>query len=687
MGLVIGIDVGGTFTDVAAFDFDSDQLWITKVPSTPRDPSQAFMRAVNKICNFSNQSLGRIERIVHGTTVGTNAIIERKGATIGILTTQGFEDILVMGRQKRSYMYDLFTEPETPLFLAPRRQIVGVPERIDAEGAVLVPLDEAQVAAAVENLIENYGVNSIAVCYLFSFLNPAHELRTREIIKEKYPHIRVTLSSLVDPRFREYERLLVTAFDAYIGPKVSEYFQRLVQELQVRGVPADLQIMQSSGGIAGTETALAKAVTTVLSGPSAGAIGGLFVGQQAGWENIITLDMGGTSSDVALIQKGKPLLSYEGKVENYPLRVPMIDVNTIGAGGGSIAWIDAGGALRVGPQSAGADPGPACYGNSGTEPTVTDASLVLGYLNPDYFASGELKLKRELAWRAIEEKVARPLGMDVYQAALGIHRIVNAKMADQLRLVTVKRGFDPRDFALVAMGGGGPVNAGMLARDLSISRVIVPKTPGVLSAFGLLVAQIQHEHAKTYKKDAREADVGEIMDIFTELDSICGTKMVGEKVDPAQTKITRYAEIRYVGQSYELEVQFPGEELNPEALKAAIASFHGLHDLIYGHKEEESPIEFVTLRTVHSFPMPRPSANWQPEGRSGVEAEKGRRLAYFEGSVRPLETPVYERDLLLEGVIIMGPAIVEQHDTTTVIYPEQSATIDLWGNLIIDIKK
>jgi N-methylhydantoinase A len=684
MTLIIGIDVGGTFTDAVAYDTTSEKMWVTKVISTPEDPSEAFSAAVKKMIAVTDTPPERIERVVHGTTVGTNTIITKKGATVGILTTQGFEDILVMGRQKRSNMYDLLIGPETPLFLAPRRRIKGIPERIDAEGIEVLPLDEERVSSAIEDLVNNFAVDSIAVCYLFSFMNPKHELRTKEIINEKYPQMRVSLSSAIDPRFREYERLCVTAFDAYIGPKISAYFQRLKTELHQMNIPAELQIMQSSGGIAGVETVLSKTVNTVLSGPAAGAISGQFIGELVSCENVITLDMGGTSNDVALIQKGKPLLSYEGKVENYPLRVPMIDVNCIGAGGGSIAWIDAGGALRVGPQSAGADPGPACYGKGGSEATVTDASVVLGYLNPNYFAGGDFCLDPKLAWDVIENRIAKPLGLDVPQAALGIHRIVNANMSDQLRLVTVKRGFDPREFTLVPLGGAGPVNAGVVAADLSIKKIVVPRTPGVLSAFGLLVAQIQHEHAKTLKKNVREVDIEELNKAYLELDYECKLKMSKEKVFE-NVQITHYAEMRYVGQSYELEVQLLGTVINQKVLNEAITKFHNLHDQIYGHHDLKSPVEIVTLRSVHSFQLPRPNIIWEPKGKSLTDARKGERLAYFEGEPEAVLTFIYQREFLPPGVLISGPAIVEQLDTTTVIYPNQSVTVDKWGNLIIDV--
>src|SRR5919202_2921166 len=421
-------------------------------------------------------------------------------------------------------MYDVFLDPETPSFLAPRRQRVGIRERLDAEGNVLQPLDEPQVVQAVATLRRLYGVQSLAVCYLFSFVNPVHEQRTRALIAEHFPDLTVSLSSEIDPVFREYERVCVTAFDAYVRPTVAVYMQRLGEALSAMGITATLQVMQSRGGLTSVQTATERPVTMLLSGPASGVIGGRFAGEQSHLRDLITLDIGGTSCDVALVRKGKPLISREGRIARYPLRVPMVDVSTVGAGGGSLAWLDSSGGLRVGPQSAGADPGPACYSRGGTVPTITDASVVLGYLNPHYFAGGDLTLRVEQAHQVIGNMATR-LHMTPEALAAGMHRIINARMADEIRLVSVRRGYDPRQFALVLLGGAGPVHGGRLAAMLSIPTTVVPTAPGVLSAFGLLVANIEHDQSRTFAVKADEADVERIVQILAELDLLGQEKM------------------------------------------------------------------------------------------------------------------------------------------------------------------
>ncbi|HEX6080992.1 MAG TPA: hydantoinase/oxoprolinase family protein, partial [Methylomirabilota bacterium] len=434
----IGVDIGGTFTDIVALD-RSGRLALTKVPTTPRNLLEGIAAATTKVLALAGATPADVERFIHGTTVATNAILEQKGATTALLTTAGFEDVLEMGRMKRSRMYDLGMDPEVPTFLAPRRRRLGIRERLDAGGHALVPLHEEDVRQAVE-ILRAQGVSAVAVCYLFSFLNPAHERRTREIIAELAPEISVSLSSEVDPTFREYERSVVTAFDAYLGPVVKRYLAGLAETLRglgVRGVPL---IMRSRGGIVSAALAAQQPVTLFLSGPAGGVIGAAFAAERSGVANFVSLDMGGTSNDVALVRDGRPLLVGEGAIGPFPVRTPMVDVNTIGAGGGSIAWIDAAGGLRVGPRSAGAEPGPACYGRGGDEATVTDASVVLGYLNPARFAGGSLPLDVAAAERALAA-LGRRLGLDPVAAAAGIHRVINARMADQIRLVTIKRGY------------------------------------------------------------------------------------------------------------------------------------------------------------------------------------------------------------------------------------------------------
>src|SRR5215831_556378 len=462
----------------------------------------------------------------------------------------------------RHQMYELALDPETPAFLAPGRFRRDVPERIGPTGEVLVALDAAAVAAAADALVAA-GAQAIAVVFLFSFLNDVHEQRARAIIAERHPDVFVSLSCEVDPAFREYERTVVTTFDAYVKPVVDRYLANLDAGLAARGVPAPLQIMQSRGGISSSATARLRPVRLFLSGPAAGVIGARKVGAAVGARDLITVDIGGTSCDIALIENGTPALRSEGRIDGYPVRVSMVDVNSIGAGGGSIAWLDAARGLRVGPHSAGADPGPACYGLGGAQPTVTDASVVLGYLDPEHFAGGRMKLQPELAREAIARVIARPLGMSIEEAALGIHRIVNAQIAEGIRLVSIRQGHDPRRFTLLPLGGAGALHACALAEELGIGRIIVPPNPGVLSAAGLLAAPVEHEVSSALPRALGEATMAEVRDALDRLDARCVALMAQESVAPTDVTRRYFADICYAGQAYHLEVPFAPDAAEP----------------------------------------------------------------------------------------------------------------------------
>jgi N-methylhydantoinase A len=671
----IGVDIGGTFTDIVALD-RAGRLALTKVPSTPKDLLEGIGAAVTQVLALAGARPADVERCIHGTTVATNAILEQKGAVTAILTTEGFEDVLELGRMKRSRMYDLAMDPEVPTFLAPRRRRVGIPERLDARGRILVPLDEDAVRAAVPAL-RAQAVQAIAVCYLFSFVNPAHERRTREIIAELAPEISVSLSSEVDPTFREYERLCVTAFDAYLGPVVKRYLAGLADTLRGLGVPGVPLIMRSRGGIVSAALAAQQPVTLFLSGPAGGVIGAAFAAERSGVSDFVSLDMGGTSNDVAVVRDGTPLLASEGAIGPYPVRTPMVDVNTIGAGGGSIAWIDAAGGLRVGPRSAGADPGPACYGRGGDEATVTDASVVLGYLNPARFAGGTLALDVAAAERAVAA-IGRRLGVDAVTAAAGIHRVVNARMADQIRLVTIKRGYDPRQFSLVVLGGAGPVHGAALAAEMGMAEVLVPEAPGVLAAFGLLAAAIEHHHARTLQAPTDAADLDAVNSCLAELDAAGRDRVREEGVAADHARVAYAADMRYVGQAYELEVPIAVPVVR-ERMPEILAAFHAVHERVYGYARTQQPVEFVNFRAVHTYPLPRPVVT--PAARATgtlADARLGERRAYF-GAFVP--TAIYERARLPLGARLAGPAIVEQSDTTTVIPPGVTALVDDAGNL------
>ncbi len=666
----VGIDVGGTFTDVAC-TVDGALLHAFKVPSTPTNPANAVLHALNELAG-RGVDLSHVNSLAHGTTVATNAVLERKGARIGVLATQGFADTLEIGRQMRRDLYSIRLDPETPVFLAPGERRFGIEERIGPEGAIIQALDETSVRDALDALV-TLGVGSIAVSLLFSFVNPTHEERIKEIVQTDYPSLDISLSSEVDPAFREYERTAVTAFDAYIKPVVSRYLADLTEEAKRAGVDAPLQVMQSRGGLAHATVASARPVRLFLSGPAAGVIGGQSEGALVGEEALITLDVGGTSCDIALISSATPLTRSEGVIDGYTVRVPMVDVNAIGAGGGSIAWLDDAGGLRVGPHSAGSSPGPACYGQGGTEPTVTDASIVLGLVNPAFFAGGTLRLDPEAAHSVIRTKIAEPLGLSVEDAAAGIHQVLNAQMAEGIRLVSIGRGFDPREFALVALGGAGPVHACALAEELQIARVVLPRRPGVLSASGLLAAPIEHEAALSFGRTLDGADIADIRARLGLLDARCAELMAAEGQFEQPIEAEYFADVCYVGQSYYLEI--PLEPGDSAPLERLYERFLEAHDRIYGHAVEGAA-RFVNLRAVHRV-HPASATPGQHDGQTGPDGDVAptSRSVRIPGTSERTTAAIYQRDALRPGTEFTGPAVIEQTDTTTVVSPGWRATI------------
>jgi N-methylhydantoinase A len=681
----IGVDIGGTFTDVVLVR-DGRIAHFTKVPTTSSDPIGGVRAGVERALTAMKIEPSEVDRFVHGSTVAINALIQKKGAVTGLLATQGFEDTLEIGRHKRSRMYELFLEPETPAFLAPRRRRRGIPERVAADGSVVTPLEEDAVRRAVADLVSQ-GATALAVSYLFSFRNPQHERRTREVIREIHPDLHVSLSSEVDPAFREYERTVITTLDAYLHGAVGDYIARLRAELERMGFSAKLQVMQSRGGITNAESIMARPLALLLSGLAAGVIGSRHVAVAARQRDVISLDMGGTSCDIALIRSGTPILTNQTRVAHYPIRMQMVDVNTIGAGGGSIAWVDGAGGLRVGPHSAGAEPGPACYQRGGQEATVTDASLVLGYLNPDAFAGG-IRPDMDLAKAAIK-RVADRVGLSLVATAAGIHRIVNARMNDEVRRVSVQRGYDPREFSLLPLGGGGPVHGSAIALDLGMANVIVPDTAGVLSAFGLLVANIEHDQMETFGQRADRADPAAIEDIFKKLIALGQSKMAADGIAADRVDVRRQADMRYTGQSYELTIELASDAA--DQIKDAVDRFHDRHKDLYGHSNPGAPVELVNLRTVHvhhadsqTGRYPGPIADAAPSaGRS--TAPITHREAYFDAPGAYVRTPIYDRRSMAAGVTIEGPAIIEQPDTTVVVHPSQRASMRADRSLLIEV--
>ncbi|MGD9616220.1 MAG: hydantoinase/oxoprolinase family protein [Alphaproteobacteria bacterium] len=711
--VAIGVDIGGTFTDAVCVD-TAGETHLLKIPTTTRNPSAGAIAAIDVMRRRWGVAPEAITRFVHGTTIATNAVLERKGARIGLITTAGFKDVLEIGRQMRRAMYDLVLQPETPVFLAPGAFRKEVPERIGPAGEILAPLDEAAVVQAVAELVVE-GIEAIAVCYLFSFVNPAHEQRTREIISRLHPGLMVSLSCEVDPAFREYERTCVTAFDAYVKPVVGRYLEEMERDLAAAGVAAPLQVMQSRGGVCSSAVARRRPVRLFLSGPAAGVVGALEAGRAVGIDDLIAVDIGGTSCDVALIGGGMPLSRAESVIAGYGVRVPSVDITTIGTGGGSIAWLDGGGALRVGPQSAGSEPGPACYDRGGAAATVTDASLILGYIDPDYFAGGSLTLAPQRAREIVEQTIARPLGIPVEAAALGIHRVLNAQMSEAIRLVSIGRGIDPRGFALLPLGGGGPLHACALARELGMTRIAVPRHPGVLSASGLLSAPVEHEISAAFQRDIGAISWPEVRAMLDSLDLACARLMRDETVLSERIRIRYFADICYIGQSHHLEI--PLDIAGSDPLGLLYRDFLAAHDRIYGYSTE-APARIVNLRTVHVVPVapasercplsnPPPLAgegrvgvrlpdtlNAAPSGISPVEPPPRRADPLESSSARkpdrsiltadgPVVAAIYQRASLAPGAAIAGPAIVEQIDTTVLIEAGWRGTVAPNGTLLL----
>jgi N-methylhydantoinase A len=690
----LGIDIGGTFTDATLLDEATGEVRIGKVATSPRDPSQGFMEAVRRLLGQAGVAPAEVRFVVHATTVATNAIIEGKVAPTGFVTTEGFRDLLEIARQVRPSLYDLRFEKPRPL--VPRHRCFGVPERLGPGGEVLRPLDEGAVRRVAERLRQE-GVESVAVCLLHSYVNPGHEQRVGEILREALPGMVVSLSSEVAPEFREYLRASTTVINACIRPGVARYLRDIEGRLREAGLTGELLVMQSGGGVFTGRAARAKPVFMVESGPAAGVTAAAHLGNALGFRDVLSLDMGGTTAKAALIQNGTPRVTKDYEVGasarpgtgsqrggGYPIRTPVLDLVEIGAGGGSLAWVDSGGLLRVGPQSAGADPGPASYGKGGREPTVTDANLVLGRLNPRYFLGGEIELDVEQARRAIQDRCARPLGMDVAAAAQAIVEIANAAMVNALRLVSVQRGYDPRDFVLLAFGGAGPLHANRLAAETGIATTLIPPGPGLTSALGLLVTDLKHDAAAAWRCRADRLDPAAVEAAYRKMEAAGRDTLRREGVPPADMACLRQADLRYVGQSFELTVPLPEGELGPADAARVAASFHREHERAYGHSAPDEPVEWVSLRLTALGRIAKPRLReWPADGRDTGAARKEGRPVYFAEANGFADCPIYDRYRLRAGGVVPGPAVVEEMDSTTVIHPGYQARVDRFGNLLL----
>ncbi len=676
----LALDVGGTFTDVIMIDAGAGSLWTTKTPSTADDPSAGFFDGIDKVLRLADAAAGDVGALFHGSTIATNTILESKGAPTGMIVTDGFKYVLEIGRHDIPRKENLYAwvKPARPV---PPRLIMEVAERIRLDGTVERPVDEAGCRAAAQRL-KRLGVQSIAVVFLHGYANPAHEQRAAEIVAEEFPEAQVSISSEVLPVFREYERSMVTVLNAYVQPRVGRYVARLKDGLETRGLDAPFMIMRSNGGVFSPRRAAERAVDLALSGPAAGAIGAAYVGRLTGAADAITIDIGGTSADVSLIKDGRSQITNDGEIGPFPLPIPIVDIHTIGAGGGSIATVSEHGGLRVGPESAGAAPGPACYGQGGARLTVTDANLVLGRI-PPYLLGGEIALDRALAEKALNDHVAKPLGLELHEAAAGVLKIVNANMVGALKVVSVEKGYDPKDFALVAFGGAGPMHAGELARLLGTGRYIIPPYPGILCAIGLLATDLQFDYVRTHLQRAGDYDLAGMEATFAAMTAEADNDLAAEGVAPERRRTQRLADLRYAKQGYELTVELPGDAVTAESVAGLVAEFHRRHEQLYTFADADAPVEIVNLRVSAVGLVDKISLPTIPSVAEGASPDAARmRPVWFDGP-GPVETPVFDRADLAAGHAIAGPAIIDQTDTTTVIFPGQTARVDDHGNVVV----
>jgi N-methylhydantoinase A len=677
----LAIDVGGTFTDVTLADAATGDAWITKTPSTPHDLSVGFMTGIQKILALGRAGPGDIMRVLHGTTTATNAILEGKTAPMGLLTTKGFKYVLEIGRHDIPREGNLYgwikpTRPVTP------DRIFEVNERIDVAGQVLTPFDEDDCRRAVRRL-RQLSLPSIAVVFLHAYANPLHEQQAARVIAQEYPDAVVSLSSEVLPQFREFERSMATVLNAAVMPHVSRYLSLLRGQLDGARISAPLLIMKSNGGVTSAETAARQAIHTALSGPAAGVIGAVSVAHSAGFSNIISIDVGGTSADICLVRDRQPEITKEAKLGPFPLKIPIIDINTIGAGGGSIAAVLAPSRLEVGPRSAGAEPGPACYGRGGGEATVTDANLLLGRIPPSLLG-GEIPLDREAARQMLQDRVARPLGLGPHEAAAGVIEIVNNNMARAIRTVSIGRGHDPRRFVLVAFGGAGPLHACRLAELLDIPTVVIPPTPGVLSTSGLLSTDLKNDYVQTCYQEGPRYDLARITSVYAGLEAQALTWLRSEQVPSEAQRLIYAADLRYAHQSFELTCPVPTGHVTQALVEALVAAFHREHQRLYSYDLPNAPVELVNLRVAAIGLLPRLQPQIASAAAAGLDgASADVRPVYFDQIGRFVDTPCYRRSELVPGMTFAGPAVVDQDDATTVIFPDFHAQVDPVGNLIL----
>lgn len=682
MSYMIGVDVGGTFTDFSVFNTKTGRLFHFKRSSTPADPSEAIVKGIESILHDNEIKPEEVSYLAHGTTVATNALIEKKGSKVALLTTKGFKDLMEIGWQKRPSLYDLLKQK--PQSLIQPGMKFEVDERIIYDGSAKRSLDEEETAGVVRK-IKEMGAESIAVCTIFSFINPSHEKKIKSIIEKEFPGVYVTISSELVPEFREFSRMSTTVLNAYLGPIMKKYVKNFEKTILDVGIKVSPYVTQSNGSIISIKETIECPIRTAVSGPSAGVIGATYVGSQCGVDKIITFDVGGTSADISLIENGIPTLSSERLVEGYPARIPMIDIVTIGAGGGSVSYIDEGGVLKVGPRSAGANPGPACYGVGGVEPTVTDANIVLGKLNQKKILGGRMDVYPERAEKAIVDNICSKSGIGLYEAANGIISVINSNMIRAIRVVSVERGYDVRDFSLMAFGGAGPLHACEVANELGIRSIIVAPSPGTLCSLGLLMADTKFDLSRSNIMLAKPENLKAINNIFNSMHDEGEGLLDKEKVDLSRRSYIRAIDARYEYQNYEITIAVPDCRITEEVLSEAIKAFHKEHNKSYGYYDESKSIQIVNYKLSAVGNIDKPEMHELPcdKNAPGPKAFEVRRVL-FQGEQDFIDCGVYNKSDMLPGSSVSGPAVIEQMDTTIVIPPKWAAYTDGYLNLRIE---
>jgi N-methylhydantoinase A len=689
--ILLGIDVGGTFTDLILADTEKSKLSIYKLPSTFPDPSEGVFIGIEELCGTEGIAPQSVSYLFHGTTVATNAMLENKGARTGMVTTKGYRDILHIGRHQRPQNYSIMQDiPWQSRPLVRRRHRKVVAERVvPPTGNVLIPLDEKEAREQVRAL-RSEGVEAIAVCFLFSYLNASHEERLKELIEEEYPAAYVTASAEVSPQFREFERFTTACMNAFLGPRMKNFVDGLSKRIRGLGIQSDVHIMTSNGGIATGQTISQKPVYSLLSGLAAGVLGGDWLGRQAGRQNLITFDVGGTSADIGIVTKRgiAEAPSRDTTIAGFPVMVPMIDVHTIGAGGGSIAYVDSGGAFRVGPRSAGSVPGPACYGLGGVEPTVTDANVALGRLDPKHFLGGRMQLFADKAYAALEP-LAKRLEMDLFAVAEGINTVLASNMANAIRARTVQKGHDPRQFTLIAFGGAGPMTAVEVATHLKVPEVLIPKYPGITAAFGLLTTDLKYDFFKTELLLSTNSPEDKLLADIHELEQRASEQLHRDGIPDERIRFTRSLDLRYVGQGYELRIPILPGELGQTSWQSIWATFHEQHKLEYGRSFTHTPVEIVALRVTGVGLMPRLPDTFVTKRHDRMEdawLKSGETYFRVGGTLTRMRTEFFDRHLLPPGASMAGPAVLFQMDSTTVLPPGWRLEVDEFSNLVISVE-